>query len=76
MQTVTLIGIDLDKHSFHVHCQDRQGNALLRKKFSRSQLATFRKPFTFKAAKDSFHRRVIQAIPSATHALHYPITPE
>ncbi|WP_047100606.1 IS110 family transposase, partial [Dickeya dianthicola] len=41
MQTATLIGIDLGKYSFHVHCQDRQGNALLRKKFSRSQLATF-----------------------------------
>lgn len=41
MQTATLIGIDLGKHSFHVHCQVRQGNALLRNKFSRSQLATF-----------------------------------
>ncbi|MGS0629822.1 IS110 family transposase, partial [Photorhabdus asymbiotica] len=35
MQNVTLIGIYLGKHSFHVHCQDRQGNTLLRKKFSR-----------------------------------------
>lgn len=41
MQNITLIGIDLGKHSCHVHCPDRQGNALLRKKFSRSQLATF-----------------------------------
>lgn len=41
MQNTTLIGIDLGKHSFHVHCQDRQGNALLRKKFFHSQLATF-----------------------------------
>lgn len=41
MQNVTLIGIDLGKHSFHVHCEDRQGNALLRKKFSRPQLTTF-----------------------------------
>ncbi|KJG82330.1 transposase, partial [Yersinia pestis subsp. microtus bv. Ulegeica] len=23
MQNVTLIGIDLGKHSFHVHCQDQ-----------------------------------------------------
>ena len=38
MQDVTLIGIDLGKHSFHVHGQDRQGKALLRKKFSRKQL--------------------------------------
>lgn len=40
MQTVTLIGIDLGKHSCHVLCQNLQVNALLRKKFSRSQLAT------------------------------------
>ncbi len=33
MQNATLIGIDLGKHSFHVHCQDRQGNALLWKGF-------------------------------------------
>ncbi|WP_250203725.1 hypothetical protein, partial [Escherichia coli] len=39
-------------------------------------ITTFRKPFTFKAAKDFFHRRIIQTIPSATHTLHYPITPE
>lgn len=44
MQNSTLIGIGLGKHSFHVHCQDRQGNALLRKKFSRYQLATFPAP--------------------------------
>jgi transposase len=41
MQNVTLIGIDLGKHSFHVHGQDRQGKALLRKKFSRKQLVEF-----------------------------------
>jgi transposase len=41
MQEVTLIGIDLGKHSFHVHGQDRQGKALLRKKFSRKQLIEF-----------------------------------
>ena len=41
MQDVTLIGIDLGKHSFHVHGQDRQGKALLRKKFSRKQLIEF-----------------------------------
>jgi hypothetical protein len=38
MQEVTIIGIDLGKHSFHVHGQDRHGKALLRKKFSRKQL--------------------------------------
>lgn len=41
MDSVTLIGIDLGKHSFHVHGQDRHGKALLRKKFGRSQLMEF-----------------------------------
>lgn len=41
MQDVTLIGIDLGKHSFHVHGQDRHGKALLRKKFNRKQLVEF-----------------------------------
>lgn len=41
MENVTLIGIDLGKHTFHVHGQDRQGKALLRKKFSRQQLIEF-----------------------------------
>jgi len=38
MQDVTLIGIDLGKHSFHLHGQDRHGKAVLRKKCSRKQL--------------------------------------
>ncbi len=42
MQNVTLIGIDLGKHSFHVHCQDQSINqsikALLRKKLTRTKL--------------------------------------
>lgn len=41
MEDVTLIGIDLGKHSFHLHGQDRQGKVLLRKKFSRKQLIEF-----------------------------------
>lgn len=41
MESVTLIGIDLGKRNFHVHGQDRQGKALLRKKFSRKQLIEF-----------------------------------
>ncbi|CQR11593.1 putative IS110 Familly transposase [Yersinia enterocolitica] len=41
MQNISLIGIDLGKHSFHIHCQDKHGNALLRKKFSRTQLIHF-----------------------------------
>ena len=41
MQNVTLIGLDLGKHSFHVHGQDHQGKGLLRKKFSRKQLIEF-----------------------------------
>ncbi|EPY6246457.1 IS110 family transposase [Escherichia coli] len=41
MQNVALIGIDLGKHSFHIHCQDKSGNALLRKKFTRTKLMQF-----------------------------------
>lgn len=41
MQNVTLIGIDLGKHSFHVHGQDRTGKAVFRKKLSRKQLLEF-----------------------------------
>ncbi|WP_145557678.1 IS110 family RNA-guided transposase, partial [Yersinia aldovae] len=41
MQNVTLIGIDLGKNSFHIHCQEKHGNPLLRKKFSRTQLTQF-----------------------------------
>jgi transposase len=41
MQDATLIGIDLGKHSFHLHGQDRHGKGLLRKKFSRKQLIDF-----------------------------------
>jgi transposase len=41
MDAVSLIGIDLGKHFFHVHGQDRQGRALLRKKCSREQLMVF-----------------------------------
>jgi len=41
MQAVTLIGIDLGKHSFHVHGQDPHGKALLRMKFNRKQLIEF-----------------------------------
>ena len=35
MDDVTLVGIDLGKHSFHLHGQDAKGRALLRKKLSR-----------------------------------------
>ncbi|EEI9213331.1 IS110 family transposase [Salmonella enterica] len=38
MNNVSLIGIDLGKHSFHVHCQDKAGNKLLRKKFTKAKL--------------------------------------
>ena len=41
MQSVTLIGIDLGKHSFHLHGQDRAGQAVFRKKVSRKQLIEF-----------------------------------
>ena len=38
MNAVTLIGIDLGKHSFHLHAQDRLGRMVFRKKLSRQQL--------------------------------------
>jgi transposase len=41
MQEITLIGIDIGKHSFHIHCQDKPGNTILRKKFTRSKLMQF-----------------------------------
>lgn len=41
MQNISLIGIDPGKHSFHIHCQDKHSNALLRKKFSRKKLTEF-----------------------------------
>lgn len=40
MQNITLIGIDLGKHSFHIHCQDKSGKVLLRK-FTRTKLIEF-----------------------------------
>lgn len=41
MNEVTLIGIDLGKHVFHVHGQDAKGHAIFRKKLSRLQLLPF-----------------------------------
>ncbi|GEM_PF-6983858 len=29
MENIALIGIELGKNSFHVHCQDRHGKAVL-----------------------------------------------
>lgn len=41
MQDVTLVGIDLGKHSFHLHGQDARGKAVFRKKLGRKQLFEF-----------------------------------
>ncbi|MGY4725847.1 IS110 family RNA-guided transposase [Burkholderia pyrrocinia] len=38
MDTVSLIGIDLGKHCFHLHAQDASGKMVLRKKFTRHQM--------------------------------------
>ncbi|MFM0504986.1 IS110 family RNA-guided transposase [Paraburkholderia caffeinilytica] len=38
MQGTTLVGIDLGKHSFHLHGQSRTGTQTLRKKVTRKQL--------------------------------------
>ncbi|MEM5300336.1 IS110 family transposase, partial [Burkholderia sp. JPY481] len=37
MQNVTLVGIDLGKHAFHLHGQDTAGKAVFRRKLSRKQ---------------------------------------
>nr|QTX13753.1 Mobile element protein [Klebsiella pneumoniae] len=31
-KNIALIGIDLGKNSFHIHCQDHRGKAVYRKK--------------------------------------------
>lgn len=41
MKNVTLIGIDIGKHSFHLNGQDEKGNTLFRKKLSRTKLLEF-----------------------------------
>jgi transposase len=41
MEDVTLVGIDLGKHSFHLHGQDRHGKAVFRRKVNRKQLFEF-----------------------------------
>lgn len=41
MQSVTLVGIDLGKHSFHLHGQDQRGKAVFRRKVGRKQLIEF-----------------------------------
>ncbi|MCM6291142.1 IS110 family transposase, partial [Klebsiella pneumoniae] len=41
MENIALIGIDLGKNSFHIHCQDHRGKAVYRKKFTRPKLIEF-----------------------------------
>ena len=41
MDSVTMVGIDLGKHSFHLHGQDRKGLAVFRKKLTRKQPIEF-----------------------------------
>lgn len=41
LQDAILVGIDLGKHSFHLHGQDRKGKGVFRKKLSRKQLVEF-----------------------------------
>lgn len=41
MSDVALVGIDLGKHSFHLHGQDQSGRAVFRKKLSRQQMMRF-----------------------------------
>jgi transposase len=41
MNEVTLIGIDLGKHVFHLHAQDAKGHEVFLKRLSRLQLLPF-----------------------------------
>lgn len=41
MNDIALIGLDLGKHSFHIHAQDRHGHMVTRKKFNRTQLMRY-----------------------------------
>lgn len=41
MSELALVGIDLGKHSFHLHGQDKPGRELFRKKLSRQQMMRF-----------------------------------
>ncbi|MGH8436467.1 MAG: IS110 family transposase, partial [Pseudomonas sp.] len=41
MSTLALVGIDLGKHSFHLHGQDKSGREVFHKKFSRAQMMQF-----------------------------------
>lgn len=41
MSNATLIGIDLGKHTFHLHGQDKRGGIVFRKKCTRKQLIEF-----------------------------------
>jgi len=40
MDTISLIGIDLGKHCFHLHAQSASGRMMFRKKLTRSQMFT------------------------------------
>lgn len=41
MSNLALVGIDLGKHTFHLHGQDKPGQELFRKKLSRQQMMRF-----------------------------------
>ena len=41
MSDLALVGIDLGKHTFHLHGQDKRGRELFRKKLSRQQMMRF-----------------------------------
>lgn len=41
MNTLSLLGIDIGKNTFHLHGQDARGNQILRKKLNRSQLLPY-----------------------------------
>ena len=41
MSELAMVGIDLGKHSFHLHGQDKIGREIFRKRLSRQQMMRF-----------------------------------
>src|SRR5262245_26790463 len=54
--TISVIGIDIGKNSFHVVGLDGRGSIVLRQKWSRGSIATFRDPCQVRLSSET-HRR-------------------
>ena len=63
MSTVTLIGIDLGKHSFHLHGQDAAGRMMFRKKCSRQDLSATGQHTAQHSGDGGLRRRALDGAP-------------